>query len=188
MCFQVDNKSTHAAQCVKSRVLNQAIDSILSINTFEQQCVVIKCMLQYSHLEDHMKTIGIDQSSFTRSTFEHICMNNIKKINQHAGKCDNQQNLKDIIEAALLSTPEGVKYNSPNVHLTSSPVKKPSARKSMCLFTNILAVKPITAKRRFVAAKSRRKSMKVCNILWTKKNEKGIQKSMSRSKVICIHG
>ena len=39
----------------------------------------------------------------------------------------------------------------------------------MCLFTNILDVKPTTAKRRFVAAKSRRKSMKVCNSLWTKK-------------------
>ena len=53
-----------------------------------------------------MKTIGIDQSSFTRSSFEQKCMKNIKKIYQHAGKCDYQQNLKDIIEAALLSTTE----------------------------------------------------------------------------------
>ena len=50
LCFQVDNKSPHAAQCVKSRILNKAIDSILSIDTFEQQCVVIKCMLQPPHL------------------------------------------------------------------------------------------------------------------------------------------
>ena len=62
-------------------------------------------MLQSSRLEYHMKTIGIDQSSFFRSSFEHICMNNIKKIYQHAGKCDDQQNLNDIIEAALLYTP-----------------------------------------------------------------------------------
>ena len=96
------------------------------------------------------------------------------------GKCDDQQNLKDIIDYAILSTPEGFTDNSPNVHLTSSPVRKQSARKSLCLFTNILAVKPTTPERRFVAAKSRRKSMKVCNRLWTKKNEKGIQKSMSR--------
>ena len=87
LCFQIDNKYPHDAQCVKSRVLNKVIDSILSINTFEQQCVVIKCMLQSSRLEDHMKTIGIDQSSFTRSSFEHRCTNNIKKIYQHAGKC-----------------------------------------------------------------------------------------------------
>ena len=58
LCFQVDNKSPHAAQCVKSRVLNKAIYSILSMDTFEQQCVVIKCMLQSSRLEYHMKTIG----------------------------------------------------------------------------------------------------------------------------------
>ena len=86
----MDNKYPHAAQCVKSRVLNKVIDYILSINTFEKQCVVIKCMLQSSLLEDHMKTIGIDQSSFTRSSFEHRCMNKIKKIYQHAGKCDDQ--------------------------------------------------------------------------------------------------
>ena len=89
-----------------------------------------------------MKTIGIDQSSFTRSYFEHICMNNIKNIYQHAGKCDDQQNLKDIIDAAILSTIEGVTDNSPNVHMTSTPVKRPSARKSLCLFTNILYVQP----------------------------------------------
>ena len=77
LCFQFDNKSPHAAQCVKSRVLNKVIDYILYINIFDQQCVVIKCMLQSSRLEDHMKTIGIDESSFTRSSFEHRCMNNI---------------------------------------------------------------------------------------------------------------
>ena len=104
-CFRVDNRSPHAAQCVKSCILNKVIDSILSIEKFEQQCVVIKFMLQSSRLEDHMKTFGIDQSSFTRSYFEHRCMTNIKKIYQHAGKCNDQQNLKDILEDAILSTP-----------------------------------------------------------------------------------
>ena len=79
-------------------------------------------MLQSSRLEDHMKNIGIDQSSFARSYFEHRCMNNIKNIYQHAGKCDDQQNFKDIIYADILSTPEGVTYNSPNVHMASKPV------------------------------------------------------------------
>ena len=87
-----------------------------------------------------MKTIGIDQSSFTRSSFEHRCMNNIKKIYQHAGKCYDQQNLKDILESTLLSTAEVVTDNSPNVHMASTPVKKPSAKKSLCLFTTILDV------------------------------------------------
>ena len=65
-------------------------------------------MLQSSRLEDHMKTIGIDQTSFTRSSFEQRCMNKIKNIYQHAGKCDDQQNLKYIIDADILSNPEGV--------------------------------------------------------------------------------
>ena len=69
-----------------------------------------------------MNTIGIDQSSFARSSFEHRCMNNIKKIHQHADKCDNKKNLKDIIYAAILYNPEGVKDNSPNVHMKSTPV------------------------------------------------------------------
>ena len=80
-------------------------------------------------------------------------MNNIKYIYQHAGKCDDQQNLKDILYADMVSNPEGVTDNSTNLPMTSIPVKKPSARKSLCLFTNILDVKPKTAKRRFVAAK-----------------------------------
>ena len=104
-------------ECVKSRVLKKVVESILSINTFEQKCVVIKFLLQSSHLENHMKTSGIDQSSFARSSFENRCMNNIKKIYQHAGKCDDQLNLKDIIDAAILSTPEGVTDNSPNIHM-----------------------------------------------------------------------
>ena len=79
-------------------------------------------------------------------------MNNIKKIYKHAGKCDDQQNLKYIIDTSILSTPERVTDNSPYVHMTSITFKKPSDRKSLCLFTNILSVEPTTAKRRFIAA------------------------------------
>ena len=122
-------------------------------------------MLQSSRLEDHMKTIGIDQTSFTRSSFEHRCVNNIKNIYQHVGKCDDKQKLKGIIDAAILSTPKGFTDNIPNVPMTSTPVKKPSARKSLCIFTKILDVKTKTEKRRIVAAKSRRIAMKVGNNL-----------------------
>ena len=55
--------------------------------------------------------------------------------------------------------------------MPSTPVKKQSARKSLCLFTNILDVKPTTAQRRFVAEKSRRKAMKVGNSLWTQQKK-----------------
>ena len=49
--------------------MNKAIDYILSIDTFEQQYVVIKGMLQLSRLEDNNNTIGIDQSLCTRYSF-----------------------------------------------------------------------------------------------------------------------
>ena len=37
LCFQINGKSSHAAQCVKSRIANKAIDYIISIAIFEQQ-------------------------------------------------------------------------------------------------------------------------------------------------------
>ena len=99
-----------------------------------------------------MKTIGIDQSLCNRSSFEHKCLNNIKKIYQHAGKCDDQQTLKDILDADMVSNPEEVTDYSPNVTMKPTQAKKQSARKPLCLFTNILNVKRKTAKRRVGAA------------------------------------
>ena len=75
-------------------------------------------MLQSPRIEDHMKTIGIEQSFSKRSSFEHKCLNNIKEIYQHSGKCDNRKNLRDILDAAMMSNPEGVTYYSPNVPMT----------------------------------------------------------------------
>ena len=46
-----------------------------------------------------------------------------KNIYQHAGKCDNHQNLKDIIDAAMVSNLEEVIDDSPNVPMKSKPVK-----------------------------------------------------------------
>ena len=64
-------------------------------------------------------------------------MNNIKNSYQHAGKCDDQKNLRDILDSAMLLTTEVITDNSTNLPMTSTPVKKPSASKSLCLFTNI---------------------------------------------------
>ena len=79
-------------------------------------------MLQSLRLEYHMKTIGIEQSLLKFSSFEHKCMNNIKNIYQHEGMCDDQQNLKYILDAAMVSTPEGVTYNSTDVPMATTPV------------------------------------------------------------------
>ena len=80
-------------------------------------------MLQSPCLEYHMKTIGIDQSLSNRPSVEHKISNNIKYIFQHAGKCDDQQNLKYILDAAMVSTPEGVTYVSPSLRITQTTVK-----------------------------------------------------------------
>ena len=84
-----------------------------------------------------------------------------KKIYQHAGKCDDQQNLKDILDSSMVYTPEGVTDNIPNVTMKSTPVNKLSYRKSLCLFTNILDVRPKTEKRCIVATKYKNRAMKV---------------------------
>ena len=68
----------------------------------------------------------------------------------------------------MVSTPEFFTDDSPNVPMTSTPVKKPIDRKSLCLFTNIFDVKPKTAKRRIGAAESKRRATKVGNNLLTK--------------------
>ena len=81
-----------------------------------------------------------------------------KKIYQHAGKCDDQQNLKDILDAVMVSTPKVVIDNSPNVPMTSTPVNKPSDSKSLCLFTNILGVKPKNSKTSYCGCKIKTQS------------------------------
>ena len=61
--------------------------------------------------------------------------------------------------------------------MTSTPVKKPSASKSLYLFTNILNDKSKTAKRQVGGAEYKGRAMRVGNILWTnEKKRKGHSK------------
>ena len=50
-------------------------------------------------------------------------MNNIKNIYQHAGKCDDQQNLRDIVDADMVSTLEEIKDDITNLPMTQTTVK-----------------------------------------------------------------
>ena len=61
MCFLKEGKTDQAARCIKSRIMTKVIDYVLSIDTFEQKCVILKGMLQSPRLKDHVQTIGIDQ-------------------------------------------------------------------------------------------------------------------------------
>ena len=81
------------------------IDSVLSIDKFEQQCVVIKGMLQSPRLKDHVQTIGIDPS-LRKIIYMNTNVLKNQKLYKQAGKYDNQQQFKDILEAAMVSTPE----------------------------------------------------------------------------------
>ena len=57
----------------------------------------------------------------------------------------------------MVSTPEVFTYNSPISPMKSTPVKKPSAGKSLCLLTNIVDVKKKTTTRQVGAARSKRR-------------------------------
>ena len=141
MRFQNDGKPVQADRCIKSRIMTKMIDSVIPIDKFEQQFVALKGMLQSPRLKYHVKTIGIYQSLSNNALYEHKCIQNIKKLYKHAVKCDNQQQFKDVLEAAMVSTPEGFNDNIPIYTTTSIPVKKPSVKKSLCLFTKNVDVK-----------------------------------------------
>ena len=78
MCFMKEGKYYQAARCIKSRIMTKVIDSVFSIYTFEQQCVVFKGMLKSPRLKDHVQTIGIDKSLSNNAIYEHKCLENIK--------------------------------------------------------------------------------------------------------------
>ena len=111
MCFQNDGKSDQSEKFVKFRIMTKVIDSVLSINKYEQQCVVLKGLLKSLRLKYLVKSIGIDLSLSNNTLFEHKYIQNINKLYKHAGKCENQQQLKDILEAAMVYNPEGFTYN-----------------------------------------------------------------------------
>ena len=66
----------------------------------------------------------------------------------------------------MVSTPEGFTNDSTIYPMTSKPVKKPSTRKSLCLFTNILDVKKKTDTRQVGFAKSKRKAIRYETTTW----------------------
>ena len=51
ICFLKEGKTDQATRCIESRIITNVIDSVLSIDTFEQQFVVLKGMLQSPRLK-----------------------------------------------------------------------------------------------------------------------------------------
>ena len=159
--------------------MNKLIDYVLLIDTFEQQCVVLEDMIQSPRIKDHVKTILIDQYVSNNALFEHKCLQNINKLYKHSGKYDDQKKFKDILDVALVSTHEGFTDNSTRYLMTLTPVKKPSATKSLCLFANILYVKKQTANHRVRAAKSKCKDIKYRTTQWALKPKRKVNSKIN---------
>ena len=100
-----------------------------------------------------MKNIGIDQPLSNSALFEHRCLQSINKLYKHDGKCENQKQFKDILEATMVFTPEGFADNSTRSTMTPPIIKKPSYRILLCIITNIVHVKKKTSICKVGAAK-----------------------------------
>ena len=79
----------------------------------------------------------------------------------------------------MVSTPEGFTDNSPISPMISTPVKKPSARKSLCLFTNILDARKKTATCQFGYAKSKCKAIKYGTTPWALNTEQKVNSKIN---------
>ena len=93
-------------------------------------------MLQSPQLKYHVQTVVIHPPLSNNDIYEYKCLENIKILYKQASKCDNQQQLKDILEAAMVSTPEGFTNNSPISPMISSPAKNQVLENQcVCLLT-----------------------------------------------------
>ena len=100
-----------------------------------------------------MVTIGVYQQSSNSALYDHICLENIKKLYKSSGRCNNQQQYEDIIEAVMVYTPEGLADNSPMSLITSISVNNPSSMKSLRQFSEVLYDKHKTTVRKLGAVK-----------------------------------
>ena len=79
-CFQTYGINFHAYQCPKEIELTKVIESILSIVSFEHKCVITKGVLQTEQLKGKFVTIEVYQYLSNSSLYEHIFLENIKKL------------------------------------------------------------------------------------------------------------
>ena len=73
-----EGKSGQANICIKSRIMTTVIYFVLSVDAFEQQCVVLKGMLKSTRLRDHAQIIFIGPSLSNNTIYEHKFLENIK--------------------------------------------------------------------------------------------------------------
>ena len=57
MCFRNDGKTSQVVRCIKSNIMTKVIYYVLSIDIFDQQCVVLKGMLKSPRLKYHVQPL-----------------------------------------------------------------------------------------------------------------------------------
>ena len=71
--------------------------------------------------EQHrVQLIGTDQSLRNRYSFEHRCLNNIKRYINMQVSVMTKKKLKYILDADMVSTKEEIKYDSPSLSMTQT--------------------------------------------------------------------
>ena len=87
-------------------------------------------------LKYQVQTIVIHPFLRNNAIYKYKGLENIKNIYKQSGKCDDHQQFKDILDTDMVYTPEGFTNNSTIPTMTSSPVKKASAKNHcVCLLT-----------------------------------------------------
>ena len=104
-------------------------------------------------------------------------MNNIIKIYQHTGKCDEQQNLKDILDASMVSTPEEITDESPSLPMTQNNSKN-QVLLNHCAFSPTYLI--LKRKQQNIVLELKNKNAEPLNLVIVcgpiNQDEKGIQK------------
>ena len=67
-------------------------------------------------------SFGLNQSLGYSAIYEHRCLENIKKLYKYSGKCDDWQQYKAILEAAMVSTTSVFTENSTMSYIPSMTV------------------------------------------------------------------
>ena len=161
ICFQTDGITDQATQCTKSRALNKVIDSIMTIEQFEQICVTYKGILQSEELKYHIVTIGIDQLLSDSALYENICCCTNLLVNTM-----NNSSINILLKQTWPPILRGL-HKTVHCHLARPYLKNPSARKSMHQLSKVLDVKKKSAVRRLSSSKSKHKAIITGNILWS---------------------
>ena len=98
--------------------------------------------------------------------YNHICLENIKRLYKFSEKCYDQQQYRNIIEVSVVYIPERSTENSQIPSIQNVTFKNSSAIKPLCHFLYTLEFKPKTFVRRFCAAESNRKETRADIMLW----------------------